>query len=79
MTIGTKAAEAELLCKQFVRGVSKRNITVEEMNIFRVEEIDAYVDMWMKKGYKLVGAPQYMGEIPDGAYMYLYTMAKEVD
>jgi hypothetical protein len=79
MTMGKSADESqkEIRCKQFVRGISKRNITVEDLNIFTIEEIDAYVSMWMDKGFKLVGSPQYMGEIPDGAYMYLYTMTKD--
>ena len=72
------ANENEVLCKQFVRGISKQNITVPDMNMWTVQEVDAYVSEWMKRGYKLVGSPVFMGEIPDGAYMYLYTMTKDV-
>jgi len=72
------ASQPVILAKQFVRGISKQNITNPDMNIWRVEEVDAYINHWMELGYRLVGPPSFMGEIPDGAYMMFYTMVKDV-
>ena len=60
--------------KQFIRYISRQNITDLDSNQWTVQEVDAYIDAWYQQGYKITDT-HYLGENPEGFGM-LYVMTK---
>ena len=63
--------------KTILRYINKQNLTNPDLNVWSIEEVDAYVGAWIEKGYRLVNA-FYIGENPEG-YGVMFLLAKEPD
>ena len=61
--------------KQFVRYISKANITDIDADIWAISEVDAYLDAWDKQGYKLFQT-HYLGE-DQASYGMFYILTRE--
>jgi hypothetical protein len=59
--------------KQIVRYISK-GMPQPQANFYSVEEVDAYVDSWLKQGYSLFNT-HYIGEVPE-AFGVLYILVR---
>lgn len=59
--------------KQIVRYIAK-GTPQPQANFYSVEEVDAYVDSWLKQGYSLFNT-HYIGEVPE-AFGILYILVR---
>lgn len=59
--------------KQIVRYISK-GMPQPQASYYSVEEVDAYVDSWLKQGYSLFNT-HYIGEVPE-AFGVLYILVR---
>lgn len=56
---------------QMVRGLSKRNVTNPDYNVWSVEELDKQLSAWRRKGYE-VRTITYLGEWDDAFFFHYY-------
>jgi hypothetical protein len=67
---------SELLVRQPIRGISMRNVSIPERNIWNVSEVNEYLSNLIRQGYKLQNT-FHLGQNPDECYWVMYILVKD--
>lgn len=71
----TAAALPQGTVKQIVRKISTQGMSIPELSIDTIYDVDAYLSQWLDAGYE-VKMVTYMGTDPNGSFDFHYLLVK---